>query len=368
MKTTILASIVISSSILFSQTTEVEDFFISSAGDYYSLNYLNGASNGRGNTGIGAIQDIMGVMVNPAGLNLKSNNQAGIQYTYKTTQKWDRTSAMIDNSFEESHLFPAAYVAYGRKLSKNLTAAFVYCSPSSRKVFFDDDFYYEYAIHSFNIPVSYNFGKFSLGMTLNFSYYRNFIHGVTTIWDPINLQDAVSTLTRFNVQGGLLYSPVELFSAGITFTPGFKGYPESDIEEISSSFKLVSKFPTKIGAGIRYSPLKNQLNLYLDYNFVQTSDLEGYKDRHDFNLGGDLVVNKQLTLRAGVFTFFDNRDLDQEGVYFPQAERELEQIFLTIGATAGFKNIEITGSIMDSHISSGFVKVTHINLGTAINF
>ena len=142
----------------------------------------------------------------------------------------------------------------------------------------------------------------------------------------------------------------------------------SDIEQISSSFEVVSIFPMRIGAGLKYSPLNNKLNLYLDYNFVQTSDLEGYKDRHDFNFGGDFILNKNFTLRTGIFTFLDNRDFEQSNVTFAQPEGEHEQIFLTFGGTAVFKNLEITGSVMDSHISGGFVKVTHINLGTAVKF
>ena len=201
-----------------------------------------------------------------------------------------------------------------------------------------------------------------------FNYYRYKMYNVYTIINPDKPTEAVISYWRFNVQGGLLFTPSDVLSGGITIAPGFKAYPESDLPEISSNIKSVSKFPLKIGAGINYMPLKNKLNLLFDYNFAQTSDLEGYKDRHNFNFGAELKVNPKLTLRAGAFTFFDIRDFKSQTVTFPQPEGEHEQIFITFGGTVNLKIVEITGSVMDSHISKGFVKNTYFNLGAAVNF
>jgi hypothetical protein len=350
---------------------------MSSAGELYSLNYLNGESNGRGNTGIGAKMNILGALMNPASLQLTNMNQAGIQYSYKTPLDWKVNNIFGGYIYTTKPLFPSLHVAYARKITNEITAGFIYSNPISVKYDFsgtpfsqDDDnqLYYNYTVHSLTIPLSYNSGVLSAGLNMNFSYHRTFIHGVTTITSPDDFTDVVSTFSRFNVQGGLIFSPVSQFSAGVTFTPGFKAYPENDLEEVSSNIKTVSKFPMRIGAGIKYTTIRNKLNLYLDYNFIQTSDLKGYKDRHDFNFGGDVIVNKNLTLRAGAFTFLDNRNFDQSTVSFPDAKGEHEQIFITLGGTVILKNIELTGSIMDSHISGGFVKVTHLNLGGVINF
>jgi long-subunit fatty acid transport protein len=371
----ILASLFVTSSFLFSQTYEVEDFIMSSAGDLYSLNYLNGESNGSGNAGIGATRDISGALLNPGSFRINKGSQAGLLYTYKTSQKWHVSNIVGDYSYETRHQFPSVFAAFGKKLGKNLSLGFIYTNPAGLKTDFagfvstgGDDLYYEYNVHSFNIPVSYNFGMVSAGLNLNFSYHRNFIHGVSTISEPDRSRDAVNTFSRFNIQAGLLFTPSGIFSAGVTFIPGFKAYPESDIEEVSPNIKVVSKFPMRVGAGIKYTAIKNKLNLYLDYNFVQTSELKGYKDRHDFNFGGDIIVNKNITLRAGAFSFFDNRNFEQSTVTFPHPEGEHEQIFLTCGATANFNDFKITGSVMDSHISKGFVKLTYINLGTVVNF
>ncbi len=378
MKTIIFASLLLTSSLLYSQTYEAEDFMMSSAGEMYSVNYLNGESNGRGNTGIGGTQNISGTLLNPAALRISSGNQVAFQYSYKSVQEWEVNSTLIGSyTYKTKPVTPSAFIAYGRKLNKFVSAGFIYSNALGQKTdlsgtpFSMDDYdqYYEYNVHSFWIPFSYNMGMLSAGINLNFSYHRNFIHGATTLQSPDTRIDVVSSFSRFNVQGGLLFTPAEQFSAGVTFTPGFKAYPESDEMQVSSNIKVVSKFPMRIGAGIKYTPVKNKLNLYFDYNFVQTSDLVGYKDRHDFNFGGDLMVNKNLTFRAGAFTFFDNRDfLDQTIITYAHAQGEYEQIFLTIGGTAKFKNLEVTGSVMDSHISSGFVKVTHINLGGVVNF
>ena len=133
MKTTVLAVIFITSLNLFSQTYEYEDFVISPAGELYSLNYLNGVSNGRGNTGIGTVSNLNSALLNPAGLRIKTDNQFAVQYSYKTTQKWNAGSTLGDFSYETEHNILSVYAAYGKKFNKNISAGLVYYNPSSEK-------------------------------------------------------------------------------------------------------------------------------------------------------------------------------------------------------------------------------------------
>lgn len=362
--------------ILFSQTTEIEDAFMSSVNELYSLNYLGGANNGRGNAGIGTTQDISGVLMNPAGLEIKKKQQANFQYTYKTKQKWEYRSGFDDFDYTTEHIVPSVYLAYCLKLNKNISAGFIYSNPVSAKYDFlniltsngEGNIYVRYNVHSFNVPASYNFGKFRAGINISYSLYRTFLHGVTTEIEPETSHDALSSFWRLNAQAGLLFTPSEMFSFGISFTPGFKAYPKSDLEPVSTNIRIVSKFPMKFGAGIKVMAIKNKLNLFLDYNYSQTSEITGYHDKHDFNIGADYILNKNVILKAGAFTFLDNRDFTDSRVIFLHPEGEYEQIFVTVGAAAKFKNVELNASIIDSHLSKGFIKNTYLNFGAVLNF
>src|SRR6266496_4490865 len=74
----------------FSQNSQ-ENPMISPFWDFYSTNYLNGTSSGKGNTGVATDNDISGAALNPATINFKNKYQVNIQYTYKTRQPWPPT-------------------------------------------------------------------------------------------------------------------------------------------------------------------------------------------------------------------------------------------------------------------------------------
>lgn len=375
MKAIFLSIIIISFTYtLFSQTTELEDGIMSSVNEKYSLNYLDGVNNGRGNAGIGTTQDISGVLMNPAGLEIKGKNQLSFQYTYKIKQNWVVNSELGTYDYNTEHIMPSVYLGFGMNLNKSISAGFIYSNPASSKydyndfIFSPEDYYLKYNVHSFSLPFSYNFGKFRAGINLSYSLYRTYMQGVTTEIEPETSQNAVSSFWRLNAQFGLLFVPSEIFSVGVTFTPGFKAYPQSDLETVSPNTRIVSKYPMKLGAGIKLMAVKNKLNLFLDYNYSQTSQITGYKDKHDFNLGAELYLNKNVVLRAGGFTYLDNRNFNDSMVSFLHPEGEYEQIFVTFGSSIKLKNVELNASIMDSHLSKGFIKNTYINAGVVLNF
>lgn len=379
MKTILLliTAFLLSASFIFSQTREIDDYIMSSANEYYTLNYLGGVNNGRGFAGIGSLQDINGVLMNPASLDIKLKHQLGFQYTFKSTQRWDANTFIGNYYYYTEHIIPTVYVAFGMRLNKQISAGFVYYNPSSAKYDFDNtpfagtdnSFYYRYNVHSFNVPISYNFGKFRAGAIVSYSLYRTAVHGASTLEQPDGTgEDIVGSFWRLNGQFGLHYTASEMFSAGVTFTPGFKEYQSNGARSISPMIKTVSKYPMKIGAGIKVNPIKEKLSFFLDYNFSQTSQITGYKDKHNVNFGAEYNFKNNVILRTGFFTLLDNRNFNDSMVTFIDPEGKYSQIFVTLGGTLKIKNIEINTSVMDSHLSTGLIKNTYVNAGMRLDF
>ncbi|NOS86832.1 MAG: hypothetical protein HOP31_16995 [Ignavibacteria bacterium] len=224
-------------------------------------------------------------------------------------------------------------------------------------------------IHSISLPVIIHFEKFGFGANIFYNMYRNDIRGVTTIVDPIVPHEVTNSFERLNVQVGLFYKPVKTFSAGLTFTPGFKSDIKSSEDfSISPNFKFVGRYPFKISAGINFLTMNNKLSLAFDYNFQRTSEMKGFLDKNDVNFGFEYYMNKNLTLRTGFFTSFDIRDFHNDEVGFPGSEGDFTQYFLTGGFTYKLKNVDLSLTVMDSHISPGIIKLLMVNTALVFNF
>lgn len=87
-----------------------------------------------------------------------------------------------------------------------------------------------------------------------------------------------------------------------------------------------------------------------------------------FNLGAEYKTSKATFLRFGFFTFFDNRTFDDLNISYYFEKGKFTQYFLTAGFTYKTKNIDITGSVLDSHISPGMIKNTYFNTSISYNF
>lgn len=139
-------------------------------------------------------------------------------------------------------------------------------------------------------------------MIFNFNHFTTAANQFTSPSSPDESSSETNTVSRFNIQAGIIYSPNKYFSAGLTFTPGFKADVQG-IETISPNYKFVSRYPMKLGAGLSYHIPESVLKFFVDYNFQKLSEISGFKDKHDFNFGTEYFVNKSLTLRGGFFTF-----------------------------------------------------------------
>lgn len=360
---------------IFSQVYEEEDIVMSPSTDFYSNNYLYGSNTGKGNTGIAGENDISAFLLNPAAIKFNKKYIVNLQYVFKTDRRVTYTSGIYTNSYDLTHIPLSLSGGFGIKLNEQLTAAFLYSNTNNEKIDFSDepvtstDLTFSYNVHSLNLPVTYTYKNFSIGINPSYSFYNNHITGATTIIDPINPHDITNSFERFNVQVGLKVTPAKNISAGLTFTPGFKAdVISSEDYSVSPNIKLVAVYPFKVTAGMEFLVLKEKLRLSFDYNFQRTSEIKGYLDKNDFNFGGEYTANKNLILRAGFFTLFDIRDFHSTGVGFPGKEGDFTQLFITAGITYKVKDLNISVGVTDSHISSGLIKVLKVNSSISYNF
>jgi hypothetical protein len=345
----------------FAQQTEIDNSVFSPYFEFYSNNYLNGEAPGKGNSGITSDNGIWGATLNPASLNIKNKFQFNIQYSLKTSQEWKRFS--FSSITLQQYMPFAGSVAFGYKINKNFQTGFIYSNPASLKVSGSGDEiptpdrYFNFVIHTFTIPIVYSTGIFVVGVNLSYSYLRSYTNEATTITQLNSLFEAVTTTNRFNMQLGFKLNVSKFYSIGGTVTSGSKTNAKLTLQD-GSSFQSISKYPWKAGIGFEYLQAEKGIRFSCDFNYVNTSYNTGLKDRYDLNLGIEYQVNERLFLRSGFFTLFD---------YTGYADR-YTQYFLTLGGTLKLKGLDLTASILDSHISPGIIKNTYFQTSLTYGF
>lgn len=369
MKTTIVILLFLSLK-LYSQVQTVYTYY--PADNIYSNNYLNGSNSGKGNSGIGAMNDILGAGLNPAAWVFKSKLQLGAQYMYKLTDKTNTNSNSGHSPFTGT-------IGLGIKINKHFSTGFIYSNPQSYMYNYGTitvsengvrvvkDAYSKYVTHSFNVPVNYNWkfrsGIMSLGINFNYSYYANSTNIASTVTSPDIPQELTENLGRFNVQAGFLIRPSKVFGIGLTFTPGFTSDLSVTISD--SAYQRPVKFPWKAGIGFEYIFGKSGIKLNADYNYNSNIYSSYYQDRQYINAGAEFPINKRLTIRGGIFSEFE---IFRENVIVVHESISWRQIFLTAGATITFPKFELIVSVLDSHISPGAIKNLIFSAGIISDF
>src|SRR4030095_12489447 len=279
---------------------------------FYSNNYLDAVSSGKGYTGLSGTGYISSINHNPASLELSKKYQAGLQYTYKTNQPW--LESFIDNLHLEQNLFSGS-LGFGYRINKSFQTGFLYSNPSSLTVDLGTiiqtnefgqeigryDAYEKYVLHSFSIPIVYSIEKFKLGLTLNYSLHRRYA----------NFDDSVFTgkFDRFNVHAGVIVKPIKNLSFGVTFIPEISGDVGGTFPHVASEETTKTVIPLRFGAGFEYTFKGNFLKIGVDYLYSHLSALDNLKDGHEVHLGLEYLVNKNWEVRTGFFNIPDPRDL-----------------------------------------------------------
>lgn len=352
-------------------TQDYDDIIINPFWSFYSPNYLDAVSSGRGGTGIGAVgSNLSSSYLNPASMNITGEYQADIQYTYKSKQEW--LPQLVSDMNLKQNPFSGS-VGFGMKFSKDFQAAILYGNPNSftldlGEIVVTDEFgneigryqaYEKYIAHSFSAPIVYNVGMLRVGLTLNYSFHRRIAN--------FSNDEFTGKFDRFNIQGGIIVQPVKELTLGLTFTPEATGRVEGSSNAVASEYTTAT-IPLKFGGGFQYLFNGSKLKLAGDLTYSKSSSRKGLKDQLSFHGGLEYTANKRLTIRAGAFNLQDPRELNSTTVTYLNPNDSYSQVFLTIGATVKTKKADFSIGIMDSHISSGVIKLLLVNAGASINF
>jgi hypothetical protein len=264
---------------LFSQTDD--DVTINPFWSFYSENYLDAVSSGRGSTGIGSTGNLSSVYHNPASVDLPMNYQVDIQYTYRTNQDWLR-ELNIDDLYLKQNPFSGS-IGIGIKFGKNFQTGFLYGNPNSHtlnigEIIETNEFGQEtgrynaeekYIVHSFSIPLVYNLGNLRLGLNLNYSLHRR--HA------GLSNDEFTGKFDRFNIQSGIIYKPVKQLSIGVTFVPEATGKVTGSSNATFPREITTATIPLKAGAGLKYTFNGNGLSLSGDFVYRHTSSRDALK-------------------------------------------------------------------------------------------
>jgi hypothetical protein len=348
--------------------------------DFYASPKLSAISGGRGCTGI-ADEDggLESTLLNPASLMVKGFAlSAG--YNYKSNIDW--YSGVKFTAYQ-----PPILAGVGFSLFNKLNFGALYYDRSNFKFVVEID---EATIiredegglppyvavddvcqRTLSFPVSYAPLKtFKMGINVNYSFFSHDFY--------IGVNNNVFEKTRFELltaDFGLIIKPSDRYSFGLTVSPR---YTKQFIKERIYEYSLIAdslwpseiggytipeprmnKFPLSAGLGIKYL-LSEKIKLFADYHFVNASLYPYYSDRHDINLGVE-YLHKKTALRAGAFTLLDFRKTD---LWLQESAGKEHQYFLTCGVTQPVGPMEVSLSLMDSHIlSSGSLKQTQVSCG-----
>lgn len=356
---------------LFSQPYDV---MINPFWNFYSDNYTDAVSGGMGFAGISTSGDITSANINPASLNLPGKFQAALQYNFKTTQQWGVKFGFND-VYLKNYIYSGS-AAFGYRINKMLQTGLIYNNPRSMNFYIADivitnefgeelgrtDAYDKYVHHKITIPLVFRYKILSLGIGLNYNINRRYFKysdtGILT-----------AKFDKFNIHAGMIISPFKELSIGVTFKPGLSGDAEHTTDENINTQTEKVILPLEFGAGISVNLMKGKLKIAADYNYLNssanTNNDYGLKDIHRINTGVEYTVNKQWQIRAG---FFNQPDPRKNKNTINDIMTDYNQYFLTAGASYVTKKMKLSFAIMDSHISSGDIKLTILNGGFTYNF
>jgi hypothetical protein len=323
---------------LLSAQQTFDEVLITPFWGFYSENNLSAVSDGRGVTGVASKNDIAGILLNPASLDVYKKYQVHAAVVYKSNVPWLTSLGESDLSLKELH--PTIFVAGGYRVNEIIQTGFAYCNNTGFMLDlgtiietnefgeeigrFDAD--ERFNVHSFTVPFVVNYDIVSLGVNATYSLFS----GRLNFASPIGGR---SSFGRFIPQAGFQIKPFNIFSFGAAFSPGFTQSIEWKFDDGRTETSNLQSFPMKLTAGVEL--MLKYFVLNLDYNFANTSVDKRLRDRHDFHFGMEFPVNEMWIVRGGIYTLKDYRSnevnwLDPIGSY--------NQTYMTIGGSVKIKN------------------------------
>jgi long-subunit fatty acid transport protein len=313
--------------------------------EFYSTNSLSSISAGKGNTGVASSGDVSLIYLNPATLNISKKFQVNAGYNLKTG---------TDNLSQNFYSFS---IAGAYRLNKNFQVGLAYQNDYSYdyspSIVFDWPYINTLETHSFRIPIVYNHKLIRMGLNLNLIYFKS------SSYDCIS-----ENLWKLNPEVGAIVTPIQEFSIGASFIPGFTGNPNI-INNCGGENTYVSyvKFPNRFKAGMEVSLFNNNLKLSFDYHYANTGSIEYLKDQSNYHIGLDYIIDENWVFRCGYFTMFDF----EEKTYPSKYSDDL--YFATFGTTYKVNNYSINlGAIGSMSGHSGGRDYLLINFGAGYEF
>ena len=349
--------------------------------DFYSQNNLFALSCGKGLTGIAGNNDISGISLNPASLDLQSKYQFKVEYSFRNSINWLPFSNYNDIYLKQNH--PAGGFYFGYKINDKFQTGFSYRNDINFQMdlgMFDlfnsngektgsYEYYQTFNTHSFSIPFVYKYKFFKAGIALNYILYRGYSPVFTGAYAVEKKYDFVTSFGKLVPDIGIQINPIPELTIGLTYTQGFNKNIEYDLHSVDTSlanYISVTHFPSKFGFGVQLKLFEGRLNFEADYKFQNTSKNNMQKDRNDINFGIDYAIDKNWNIRTGAFSLRDNRENDQYGTY-EDSIGSFNQYFLTFGAGYKLKEFDFNLALMNSTILSNS-KVGHTKLNGSISF
>lgn len=338
------------------------DWLTSPRWEFYSDNTLSTIASGKGNTGVASKGDISLMNLNPASIDVDSKIQVFASYTYKS--KFKLYSYSKDDDMQ--NIFPSVFTGAIYKINNNFQTGFAYRNDYGFKYKYpisgNKEISYSLITHTFTIPVTYNYKWLRAGANLNLTYFRGDAKGMSNEVYPEGHGDARSELWRFIPQIGIIVSPMDYLSFGLTYTTGFNDSTKWYIGDTNAKFlDSPVKYPYRLGIGAELKLYKNKLRISFDYHFEKTSFGYKLKDKNMFNFGVEYSPVKEYAIRTGFYTINDFRDLQEETVV---ESTKYDLVFFTLGGTYKYKGFSFNLALMDSHLLfKSDIAHTKINAG-----
>jgi long-subunit fatty acid transport protein len=296
---------------------------------------------------------ISSVAINPATFNVNKRFEFCLQSNYKFSL------TIINGLFyppdRYKNALPSAYFAFGYKFTHNIQAGLFYSNPSSLKNIFGElgELTREFSIHTIGIPLNLTLEGINFGVSLEYSFYKSTISGLTQITSP---DGTYVKANGFNFRFGFIYKPTGNFSIGASAIPGVSLNVNSTLPHISDVYYGLPQYPWKISAGMEYRITAVPLKFSFDYNFAKI-DYYYSKDVNNINFGAEYTLSKKITLRSGFFTLNSS---DYSNYY--------DQFFITAGCGIKLNDFNIDAAILHSHFPSDAITTGNTIFQTSLTY
>jgi long-subunit fatty acid transport protein len=345
----------------YSQPSQSQDLLINPFWDFYAENSLSSVNSGKGNTGTASENDLSGIMLNPASLEMPEMLQASVSYEFKSNVQW---MPEVSSDLKLRQVHPELLAGVGYRINDKFSIGLVYQNNYSFKLDFGEfittnEFgqrtgsytaYQRYTTNTITVPIVYKYKYLKAGVNLSVMNYKGFdnLSQEIIVGNEKGGGDNNASFWKFIPMLGITLTPVEQFSFGASYSPPYEEAVEWDYADPDQIGDPVY-FPEKVNVGTELRLLKKKLIFDLDYRFQNTSRSYMLRDRHDLYFGMQYALEPNFTVRTGFFTLLDYRTNDK-GANFIDPIGSLNQYFLTIGGTYKTKDFATSFSIMTSNI------------------